>query len=1032
MGLSRDWWTFLKTLQRIRYRGGEVGMITRNHYTIADWNPNNSFLFSDMTREVGEGKVAVPLNMVVRRARFFKKFGIGENIPDQPVEDWYIPKERIPEVEHEFQNADFVNIIRGNESSQWAGHTGLIAIADDGTVDFLHSARPAIREQPLMEYVMGDKRCLGIKILRLKPDAQRRMAETLANSPKATQISERALNAKLDARRANAPSGIPYPPVDWRGAMHLQAFRIEPDTAPDGDLQEAIARIDEQVASELGIPEDKRAFGVLDLCDQRLAMIRPDTMFYAASVPKICILLAYFETHPEAIANLPDDVRRELGRMIKVSDNQMAAKYGAIVGIEKVQEILSDKKYKLYDQERQTGMWYGKHYAKGKPRIGDPVHDYSHGATVRQCLRFYLMLEQGRLVSGPACERMREIFAAPELELGERKFVAGLQGRDLSLIRKSGAWKDWHLDTARVAHGDKVYLLAGMTHHPQGAKYLSEMASRVDELLCGSPRPRALRHRRITRKPLAHAIDCPPVSGDATMAALYESPVIESDMPFDEALLSWNIAAPPHVGYRIDARVGHKRDGSWSPYMEIANRGSLLPSDAAPKQTEGVEVDVDYLLCDERHDQLQYRIRAVCGPIPGSSAPPQAKLRIDRVDVTLSDTSEKITTLPRDPRPTQRPPSRWQKRLPVPYRSQLVEDKSIRGRICSPTSVSMVMEYRGANRPTREIAGAIYDETHDIYGNWPRAVQEAYTYGIPGYLTRFSDWRDVESRIADDQPVIVSIQADAGDLSRNPKRSTEGHLLVITGFDESGDVLVNDPASKSKREGQAAHPRADLETVWMQHKHGTAYILLPPNDGLLNGNPNSNTANNDDASQASAVNDEPLVEVADVDPRIMIDLRYATPDNFTEQVLYPTNLRCKLRASVAQRLSRVQDRLESEGLGLKIYDGFRPLSVQRTMWAKVPDPRFVANPANGSRHNRGAAVDVTLVDRAGNELEMPTPYDEFTDAAHRDYTGGSEASLRNRKILSDAMAAEGFTGLPTEWWHFDAPHWREYDMVEED
>ncbi|MCB9849479.1 MAG: DUF1460 domain-containing protein [Phycisphaerales bacterium] len=1017
MALSHDWWTFLQTLQRIRYKDGAIGMLTRNHYGLGDWNPNNAFLFDDLTKQVGSGEVAVPLTQVCRRSRFFAKFGIGEDIPDQPISDWYIPKERIPDVQHEFRDADMVNIIRGNDESQWCGHVGLIAIAEDGTVDFLHSAGKAVREQPLVEYVNGDKNCRGIKVLRLKPDAERIMADTLANSPTATRITEETLNAGVAARRNDSPIDVRYPARDWREAMHLQEYRINDDTPTDVQLQQALVRLDARVAQRHDIPEGDRAFGVLSLTDLRLALIHPDAMFYAASVPKICILLAYFDQHPESARALPDDVRHELERMIKLSDNALAAKYGNIVGIEKTQELLQSKRYQFYDQEKQTGLWYGKHYAQGSPRFGDPVHDYSHGATVRQCLRFYLMMEQGNLVNAEASLRMREIFAAPSLEHHNGNFVKGLQGRDLSIIRKSGGWEDWHLDTARVDHGDQVYVIVGMTHHANGSAYLEEMAAGIDDLLCGKPVARKMRHEHVAHDKLNALIEVPPAN-ENTPAGAYESPVITSNVLFNQALLSWNIDAPPHVGYSVEARVGRQRDDSWTDWLRIADRGTLQPQPVAGTASGAMYIDTDYLWSEERYDRLQYRVRAVCGPIPNSPATAYAKLRIARVDVTFTDTSDLLTSLPAPSAPASPPEERWQRRLPVPFRSQKAEREAIRGKICSPTSVSMVLAYRGVDRPTEEIAETIYDHTNGIYGNWPRAVQEAYSYGVPGYLDRFADWSRVEALIAQDQPLIISIEAKDGELPGAPYKSTEGHLLVLVGFDQDGNVLVNDPASPTPEQGMIAYTRADLENVWWLPRSGTAYILQAP--------PALNATN---APVDSA--DDPLVEVADVDPRIMIDLRYATSENFTGKTLYPADLRCQLRKSVAERLHHAQERLVRRGLGLKIYDGFRPLSVQRTMWEIMPDSRYVANPARGSRHNRGAAVDVTLVDRAGHELEMPTPYDDFTEAAHRDYTGGSAESLVNRELLSDVMTMEGFTGLATEWWHFDAPHWDEYALIEE-
>ena len=171
-----------------------------------------------------------------------------------------------------------------------------------------------------------------------------------------------------------------------------------------------------------------------------------------------------------------------------------------------------------------------------------------------------------------------------------------------------------------------------------------------------------------------------------------------------------------------------------------------------------------------------------------------------------------------------------------------------------------------------------------------------------------------------------------------------------------------------------------------------------------------------------------LVEVITLHPRIHIDLRYATADNFTKHVVYPTN-RCYLRRFAAERLAAVQNELETMGLGLKIWDAYRPLSVQKKFWELVPDPRYVASPVQGSRHNRGAAVDLTLVDRQGMELEMPTGFDDFTAAASIDAPCSPRAA-ENRGLLARIMKKHGFQPLPTEWWHFDAVGWEGYEVLD--
>jgi D-alanyl-D-alanine dipeptidase len=170
-----------------------------------------------------------------------------------------------------------------------------------------------------------------------------------------------------------------------------------------------------------------------------------------------------------------------------------------------------------------------------------------------------------------------------------------------------------------------------------------------------------------------------------------------------------------------------------------------------------------------------------------------------------------------------------------------------------------------------------------------------------------------------------------------------------------------------------------------------------------------------------------LVDATSAAPGIRLDVRYATANNFTRTRLYDAAA-CYLREPAARALAAVQRDLARQGLGLKVYDCYRPLSVQRKLWALVPDERYVANPAKGSRHNRGAAVDVTLVDGRGRELAMPTPYDDFSEHAHRDYMRLPSNVLRNRALLEQVMKRHGFEGLATEWWHFDFRGWEAYTV----
>ncbi len=173
-----------------------------------------------------------------------------------------------------------------------------------------------------------------------------------------------------------------------------------------------------------------------------------------------------------------------------------------------------------------------------------------------------------------------------------------------------------------------------------------------------------------------------------------------------------------------------------------------------------------------------------------------------------------------------------------------------------------------------------------------------------------------------------------------------------------------------------------------------------------------------------------LVDILSINPTIVLDLRYATENNFTHHKLYPV-ARCLLRREPAESLSAVQKDLKSRGLGLKIFDGYRPLSIQKKLWESVPDDRYVANPAKGSRHNRGAAVDLTIIDSLGRELEMPTPFDSFTEKAHCGYMKLTKKILQNRSLLEKVMMRHGFVLMSSEWWHFDFRGWGKFPVLDQ-
>lgn len=159
------------------------------------------------------------------------------------------------------------------------------------------------------------------------------------------------------------------------------------------------------------------------------------------------------------------------------------------------------------------------------------------------------------------------------------------------------------------------------------------------------------------------------------------------------------------------------------------------------------------------------------------------------------------------------------------------------------------------------------------------------------------------------------------------------------------------------------------------------------------------------------------LDIADLDQTIVLDIRYATNNNFVIEKMYDCP-RCFLRPEVAKAVVEAHKNLQKKGLGLKMYDCYRPRPVQQKLWDKIPDSKYVANPQKGSMHNRGAAVDLTIVDENGEELEMGTAFDYFGKEAHHDYKNLPDSVLQNRKLLKATLYRVGLIHIRTEWWHY--------------
>ncbi|MEM7403044.1 MAG: D-alanyl-D-alanine dipeptidase [Myxococcota bacterium] len=172
-----------------------------------------------------------------------------------------------------------------------------------------------------------------------------------------------------------------------------------------------------------------------------------------------------------------------------------------------------------------------------------------------------------------------------------------------------------------------------------------------------------------------------------------------------------------------------------------------------------------------------------------------------------------------------------------------------------------------------------------------------------------------------------------------------------------------------------------------------------------------------------------LIDIAQQDPSIALDIRYATSNNIVGKPLYRQAI-CYMHRDTATALMRVQTMLRQQQLGLKIFDAYRPAAAQEALWQAVPDPRYVSNPQQGGRHSRGTAVDVTLINAQGQELPMPSGFDEMNRKAHRDYQEATAAALRHRDQLEQAMQQHGFVPFATEWWHFDLQGWEDYPPID--
>jgi beta-lactamase class A len=253
----------------------------------------------------------------------------------------------------------------------------------------------------------------------------------------------------------------------------------------DAELQKGLENCLKQLNLTHAADSKHLSVGLVDITDPlavRHAYINPNNMMYAASLPKIAILLGAFDRISNNKIVFDQNTRETLTRMIRNSSNQAATAMLNKVGKKYLADLLQSPRYKLYDPVKNGGLWVGKEYSKTGVWKRDPLNNLSHGATALQVARFYFMLDEGNLVTREYSQKMKVILGDPAIS---HKFVKGLKGiyPDSRIFRKSGTWKNYHSDSAIVEHDDRRYIAVAMAHNSQGGKWLSDLIVSMDNLI---------------------------------------------------------------------------------------------------------------------------------------------------------------------------------------------------------------------------------------------------------------------------------------------------------------------------------------------------------------------------------------------------------------------------------------------------------------------------------------------------------------------------------------------------------------------
>jgi hypothetical protein len=357
---------------------------------------------------------------------------------------------------------------------------------------------------------------------------------------------------------------------------------------------------------------------------------------------------------------------------------------------------------------------------------------------------------------------------------------------------------------ACIYTNDNATLNDGIYEYDLAHRALADIAAAAARHVIGQ------QDRRETRTPspwrhASHVLLQDPVEIHPSRAWMSER--VQPHHAFSEAILSWNIDLPPRTRAHMQIRA-RAHQGDWSPWLSIGESGGAAADwlDDSPI----ARVAIDTLVGAQPLDAVEVRISAT-----GDHA-----LTLHRLDLTTTHRSSD-SSMVLDERRAGRVEN------PTPFLANTVEDASLRSRLCSPLSLRMLVAARGVDTPLETVLSNVYDERFDIYGNWPRAIQAAFTAGVSGTLMRFSDWAAVRSHLETVGPMAISVTFAEGELTGAPYGSENGHIMVLYGLDEDGNALILDPALSPESRARTTYLRDELSEAWMVRAKGTAYVLLP-------------------------------------------------------------------------------------------------------------------------------------------------------------------------------------------------------------